>query len=156
MNSLKAKQALVFVVAQDERDLFRTPRSHRADVPGIALPLELLEDEAQFTKQLAEVCGLPQLASYINIETGFPLRDADESGYAVAVLARIPKQYYQADQTWVTLPECMRQLPANGSRLAVLKMLQWLAGTHLDTLEAHHMDESLLKKLTKHDGDLKS
>lgn len=148
MNSAEARGILVLLSCRDERGVFRFPVD--AEWKNAVFVKPKGKDPSALQREVAARIGRPDLAKHIHVEHVFENAVAQgESGAISLCVAVLSDAAFQAPDSWPTLPDLLRAMPSGRERLAFMKAVQLLAGSHKDTLEAIELTEEVRKALLR-------
>ncbi|MFW7377956.1 MAG: hypothetical protein ACOH5I_04020 [Oligoflexus sp.] len=142
------QQVSLFVACRDQRDIIRVANDIKP-WPGIHVKVDSSRPLMPQVRQAwAEFMGKPEFAGKLQalgtIEPLLKLTDHETS--CLFVLA-MQASDFRAPESWPTLPELLRSLPAGRNRVAYNKAFQILAGALSDEFHAIEVDETIQKRL---------
>ena len=142
---IKSKQVIVLCVKKDENDQFKVLKDHEV-YGGVLIKLEhSLIAHQQIQMDIAKRTGAKQ-NHVILVESITPMISV-EGEATLLVLAIIPPFVKVNSKQWTLLPEIIRKLPADKTRVPYVKALQILAGGLNDDLSAVEMTQEIIDRL---------
>ncbi len=126
--------AVLLVVCQDEKGIYQAVQGKGLDLPGFAfLPRSGVPIQAQLVAVAEKEMGVALPAREFEIIQDVEVQlSYQDQGYTLYVLrlsvSSLSRSGLPGEMNWKILPVLLRQMPATKTRVAYLKVWQWLAG----------------------------
>ncbi len=144
---------ILLVACRDEAGFFRFPNG--SVTHGFGLSIEIVHgfsEEMQITQIVEQHLDRGGLHGAVKILACFKDSLVAEDGrfctLFVATLAE--SSGFIAPSSWMTLPDILRMMPKDRSRLPYMKAMQVLAGAQDEGMTVVELDEAMRERLSRH------